>query len=132
MGRNKQRPPNTPKPTGDGILDSFTEAQLDDWTRGGDLLQRLADKGTQRLATEELYRESPRRPSWPVRHLAPLGASEVRASAGTARPWRDLGLHGYSASSRTSRYAYGTRPASARVHPNRDPNADTHKTQQVH
>jgi hypothetical protein len=44
MKRNKQRPPNPPRPPGDGFLDSFTEAQLDDWTRGGDLLQRLADK----------------------------------------------------------------------------------------
>jgi hypothetical protein len=44
MRKNKQRPPNPPRPPGDGILDSFTEAQLDDWTRGGDLLQRLADK----------------------------------------------------------------------------------------
>lgn len=44
MKKNKQRPPNPPRPPGDGFLDSFTEAQLDDWTRGGDLLQRLADK----------------------------------------------------------------------------------------
>jgi hypothetical protein len=44
MRKNKQRPPNPPKPPGGGFLDSFTEAQLDGWTRGGDLLQRLADK----------------------------------------------------------------------------------------
>jgi hypothetical protein len=41
MKKNRQRPSNPP---GDDFLDSFTEAQLDDWTRGGDLLQRLADK----------------------------------------------------------------------------------------
>jgi hypothetical protein len=44
MRKNKQRPPNPPKLPVDGFLDSFTEAQLEDWTRGGDLLQRLADK----------------------------------------------------------------------------------------
>jgi hypothetical protein len=44
MRKNKQRPPTPPRPPGGGILDSFTEAQLDEWTRGGDLLQRLADK----------------------------------------------------------------------------------------
>jgi hypothetical protein len=44
MRKNKQRPPNPPRPPGEGLLDSFTEAQLDDWSRGGDLLQRLADK----------------------------------------------------------------------------------------
>jgi hypothetical protein len=44
MRRNKQRPPNPPRPPGQGFLDSFTEAQLDEWTRGGDLLQKLADK----------------------------------------------------------------------------------------
>jgi hypothetical protein len=44
MRKNKQRPPNPPRPPGDGFLDAFTEAQLDEWTRGGDILQRLADK----------------------------------------------------------------------------------------
>jgi hypothetical protein len=44
MRKNKQRPPTTPRPPGGGFLDSFTEAQLDDWTRGGDHLQKLADK----------------------------------------------------------------------------------------
>src|ERR1700734_376876 len=44
MRKNKQRPPTPPRPHGGGFLDSFTEAQLEDWTRGGDLLQRLADK----------------------------------------------------------------------------------------
>src|SRR5580704_11648538 len=44
MRKNKQRPPTPPRPPGGGFLDSFTEAQLEDWTRGGDLLQRLADK----------------------------------------------------------------------------------------
>jgi len=44
MRKNKQRSPTGPKPPSEGILDSFTEAQLDDWTRGGDLLQKLADK----------------------------------------------------------------------------------------
>lgn len=44
MRKSKQRPPTTPRPRGGGFLDSFTEAQLDDWTRGGDLLQKLADK----------------------------------------------------------------------------------------
>jgi hypothetical protein len=44
MRKDKQRPPTPPRPSGGGFLDSFTEAQLDDWTRGGDLLQRLADK----------------------------------------------------------------------------------------
>jgi RES domain len=43
MRKNKQRPPNIHRP-GDVSLDSFTEAQLDDWARGGDLLQWLADK----------------------------------------------------------------------------------------
>lgn len=44
MRRNKQPPPNPPRPPRDGFLDSFSEAQLDEWTRGGDILQRLADK----------------------------------------------------------------------------------------
>jgi len=44
MRKSKQRHPNTPRPADDGFLDSFTEAQLDSWTRGGDLLQKLADK----------------------------------------------------------------------------------------
>ncbi len=44
MRKNKQRPPSVPRPSSGRVLDSFTEAQLDDWTRGGDLLQRLADK----------------------------------------------------------------------------------------
>jgi hypothetical protein len=46
MRKRKQlrRPSFIPRPRVDGILDSFTEAQLDDWSRGGDLLQRLADK----------------------------------------------------------------------------------------
>jgi hypothetical protein len=44
MRKNKQRTPIPLRSSGDGFLDSFTEAQLEDWTRGGDLLQRLADK----------------------------------------------------------------------------------------
>jgi hypothetical protein len=44
MRKSKRRPPSPPRSSGDGVLDSFTEAQLDAWTRGGDLLQRLADK----------------------------------------------------------------------------------------
>jgi hypothetical protein len=44
MRKNKQRPPSPARSPGGAILDSFTEAQLDEWTRGGDLLQRLADK----------------------------------------------------------------------------------------
>lgn len=42
--KQRRRPSFIPPAPVDGILDSFTEAQLDEWSRGGDILQRLADK----------------------------------------------------------------------------------------
>lgn len=44
MKNKKRRPGTIPSPASGIVLDAFTEAQLEEWERGGDLLQGLADK----------------------------------------------------------------------------------------
>jgi hypothetical protein len=44
MTKRKQRAKKRPAPAASVLLDRFTEEQLDDWSRGGEILQGLADK----------------------------------------------------------------------------------------